>query len=335
MIERNRSLKSYNTFGIDVKATYFSRFSNTEELSRLFLEFKGHSFLIIGGGSNLLLTKDFDGIVLKNEISGKKILEETSDSVLVKIGGGENWHEFVLWAVENNFGGIENMSLIPGSVGASPMQNIGAYGVEIKDVFDHLFAYHIETGETHRFSLEECQFGYRESVFKRALKNQYVITEVCFRLEKNRKVNTTYGAIEQELQKMGISSPTIRDVSNAVIAIRQSKLPNPAELGNAGSFFKNPVVEESTANSILEKFPNAPIYPAENGKKKLAAGWLIEQAGWKGKTVGTCGVHKLQALVLVNYGGSTGEQIYDLSSSIISDIREKFGVTLEREVNIL
>ena len=335
MVEKCSSLKSHNTFGIDVRATYFSHFSTTEELSTLFQEYKSSPFLIIGGGSNLLLTKDFDGIVLKNEISGKTILEETSDSVLVKIGGGENWHEFVLWAVENNFGGIENMSLIPGSVGASPMQNIGAYGVEIKDVFDHLFAYHIESGETHRFSLEECQFGYRESIFKRALKNQYVITEVCFRLEKNRKVNTTYGAIEQELQKMGISSPTIRDVSNAVIAIRQSKLPNPAELGNAGSFFKNPVVEESTANSILERYPNAPIYPAENGKKKLAAGWLIEQAGWKGKTVGTCGVHKLQALVLVNYGGSTGEQIYDLSTVIISDIQEKFGVTLEREVNIL
>lgn len=335
MIEKSSSLKSHNTFGIDVKATYFSCFSTTEELSKLIQEYKSFPFLIIGGGSNLLLTKDFDGIVLKNEISGKTIQEETSDSVLVKIGGGENWHEFVLWAVENNFGGIENMSLIPGSVGASPMQNIGAYGVEIKDVFDHLFAYHIESGETHRFSLEECQFGYRESIFKRALKNQYVITEVCFRLEKNRKVNTTYGAIEQELQKMGISSPTIRDVSNAVIAIRQSKLPNPAELGNAGSFFKNPVVEESTANSILERYPNAPIYPAENGKKKLAAGWLIEQAGWKGKTVGTCGVHKLQALVLVNYGGSTGEQIYDLSTVIISDIQEKFGVTLEREVNIL
>jgi UDP-N-acetylmuramate dehydrogenase len=262
-----------------------------------------------------LLTADFNGIVLRNEILGKTILEETADSVLVKIGSGENWHEFVLWAVEKSYGGIENMSLIPGSVGASPMQNIGAYGVEIKNVFDHLFAYHIETGETHRFSLEECHFGYRESVFKRALKNQYVITEVCFRLEKNRKVNTTYGAIEQELQKMGISSPSIKDVSNAVVAIRQSKLPNPIELGNAGSFFKNPVVEESQANTILEKYPEAPVYPAENGKKKLAAGWLIEQAGWKGKTVGTCGVHKLQALVLVNYGGSTGQQRAGLACS--------------------
>jgi UDP-N-acetylmuramate dehydrogenase len=335
MIEKDISLKPYNTFGIDVKAKYFSRFDSVDQLTAIFKEFDSVPFLIIGGGSNLLLTKDFDGIVLRNEILGKTIKEETAEHVVVKVGGGENWHEFVLWAVEKNFGGIENMSLIPGSVGASPMQNIGAYGVEIKDVFDHLFAYHIETGETHRFSLEECQFGYRESVFKRALKNQYVISEVCFRLEKNRKVNTTYGAIEQELKKMGISSPTIRDVSNAVIAIRQSKLPNPAELGNAGSFFKNPVVEENIANKILEDYPSAPVYPAENGKKKLAAGWLIEQAGWKGKTIGTCGVHKLQALVLVNYGGSTGEQIYDLSSSIISDIQEKFGVTLEREVNIL
>lgn len=335
MIEKNVSLKPYNTFGIDVKARYFSKFSSTEELNSIFHEYSDIPFLIIGGGSNLLLTKDFDGIVLRNEILGKEIVEEKNDSVLVKIGGGENWHEFVLWAVQNGFGGIENMSLIPGSVGASPMQNIGAYGVEIKDVFSYLFAYHIESRDTHRFSMEECQFGYRESIFKRALRNQYVISEVCFRLEKNRKVNTTYGAIEQELQKMGVSSPTIRDVSNAVIAIRQSKLPNPTELGNAGSFFKNPVIEESIANKILEDYPNAPVYPAEIGKKKLAAGWLIEQAGWKGKTVGNCGVHKLQALVLVNYGGSTGNQIYDLSSSIISDIQEKFGVTLEREVNIL
>lgn len=335
MIEKNISLQPFNTFGIDVKAAYFSRFSSTEELSMLFKETKELPFVIIGGGSNLLLTSDFNGIVLRNEILGKTILEETADSVLVKIGSGENWHEFVLWAVENDFGGVENLSLIPGSVGASPMQNIGAYGVEIKDVFEHLLAYHIESGETHQFSLEDCQFGYRESVFKRSLKNQYVITEVCFRLEKNRKVNTTYGAIEQELQKMGVSSPTIRDVSNAVISIRQSKLPNPAELGNAGSFFKNPVVDAKIADSILEKFPSAPVYLAENGKKKLAAGWLIEQAGWKGKTIGTCGVHKLQALVLVNYGGSTGNQIYHLSTAIITDIQEKFGVTLEREVNIL
>jgi UDP-N-acetylmuramate dehydrogenase len=335
MIEENISLKLFNTFGIDVQARYFTRFSSSDELKSIFNDFKEIPFLIIGGGSNLLLTKDFEGIVLRNEIKGKEIISETDHEVTVKIGAGENWHEFVLWSIENGFGGIENLSLIPGSVGASPMQNIGAYGVEIKDVFDHLFAYHIETGETHRFSLEECKFGYRESVFKRALKNQYVITEVCFRLEKNRKVNTTYGAIEQELQKLGISSPTIRDVSNAVVAIRQSKLPNPAELGNAGSFFKNPVVNENVANAILEKYPSAPVYPAEGGKKKLAAGWLIEQAGWKGKTIDTYGVHKLQALVLVNYGGSTGKQIFDLSSAIISDIQEKFGVTLEREVNIL
>ena len=335
MIEENISLKLFNTFGIDVQARYFTRFSSSDELKSIFNDFKEIPFLIIGGGSNLLLTKDFEGIVLRNEIKGKEIISETDHEVTVKIGAGENWHEFVLWSIENGFGGIENLSLIPGSVGASPMQNIGAYGVEIKDVFDHLFAYHIETGETHRFSLEECKFGYRESVFKRALKNQYVITEVCFRLEKNRKVNTTYGAIEQELQKLGISSPTIRDVSNAVVAIRQSKLPNPAELGNAGSFFKNPVVNENVANAILEKYPSAPVYPAEGGKKKLAAGWLIEQAGWKGKTIDTYGVHKLQALVLVNYGGSTGKQLFDLSSAIISDIQEKFGVTLEREVNIL
>ena len=335
-MQSNISLKPYNTFGIDVKANRFSAFSNTNELAEaLNLRKANEPLLILGGGSNLLLTKDFEGLVLKNEILGFNLIEETEKDVIVEAGAGEVWHTFVSKCLEHNFAGLENLSLIPGSVGASPMQNIGAYGVEIKDVFEYLDAYEISTGEIKRFSKEDCAFGYRESVFKNIYKDQYVICKVAFRLSKNPKINTSYGAIESELQKMEISDPTIHDVSNAVIAIRQSKLPDPALLGNAGSFFKNPVVPESLVEKIKATYPDVPNYPAEIGKRKLAAGWLIEKAGWKGKTIDTFGVHKLQALVLVNYGGSTGKQVYELSSRIIEDIQSKFGVTLEREVNIL
>ena len=335
-MQSNISLKPYNTFGIDVKANRFSAFSNTNELAEaLNLRKANEPLLILGGGSNLLLTKDFEGLVLKNEILGFNLIEETETDVIVEAGAGEVWHQFVLKCLEQNFAGLENLSLIPGSVGASPMQNIGAYGVEIKDVFEYLDAYEISTGEIKRFSKKDCAFGYRESVFKNIYKDQYVICKVAFRLSKNPKINTSYGAIESELQKMGISDPTIHDVSNAVITIRQSKLPDPAVLGNAGSFFKNPVVPESLVEKIKATYPDVPNYPAESGKRKLAAGWLIETAGWKGKTIETYGVHKLQALVLVNYGGSTGKQVFDLSAQIIEDIQSKFGVTLEREVNIL
>jgi UDP-N-acetylmuramate dehydrogenase len=335
-MQSNISLKPYNTFGIDVKANRFSAFSNTNELAEaLNLRKANEPLLILGGGSNLLLTKDFEGLVLKNEILGFNLIEETDTYVIVEAGAGEVWHTFVLKCLEHNFAGLENLSLIPGSVGASPMQNIGAYGVEIKDVFEYLDAFEISTGKMKRFTKEDCAFGYRESVFKNIYKDQFVICKVAFRLSKNPKINTSYGAIESELQKMGISDPTIHDVSKAVIAIRQSKLPDPAVLGNAGSFFKNPVVPESLVETIKQSYPDVPNYPAENGKRKLAAGWLIEKAGWKGKTIDTFGVHKLQALVLVNYGGSTGKQVYELSSQIIEDIQSKFGVTLEREVNIL
>lgn len=335
-MQTNISLKPYNTFGIYVKANRFSAFSNTVELAESINSRKvNEPLLILGGGSNLLLTKDFDGLVLKNEILGFNLIEETDTDVIVEAGAGEVWHQFVLKCLEHNFAGLENLSLIPGSVGASPMQNIGAYGVEIKDAFEYLDAFEISTGKIKRFSKEDCAFGYRESVFKNIYKDQFVICKVAFRLSKNPKINTSYGAIETELQKMGISDPTIHDVSKAVIAIRQSKLPDPAVLGNAGSFFKNPVVPESLVETIKQSYPDVPNYPAESGKRKLAAGWLIEKAGWKGKTIDTFGVHKLQALVLVNYGGSTGKQVYELSSQIIEDIQAKFGVTLEREVNIL
>jgi UDP-N-acetylmuramate dehydrogenase len=336
MLRNDISLKPFNTFGIDVNANRFATFLSIEELNSLLSQREANEpLLILGGGSNLLLTKDFNGLVLKNEIIGFNLIEETDTEVIVEAGAGEVWHQFVMNCIENGYAGLENLSLIPGSVGASPMQNIGAYGVEIKDAFEYLDAFEISTGELKRFKKEDCQFGYRESVFKNIYKDQFVICRVAFRLSKNPKINTSYGAIESELQKMGISEPTIRDVSNAVIAIRQSKLPDPAVLGNAGSFFKNPVVDESLVEKIKATNPDVPNYPAESGKRKLAAGWLIETSGWKGKVVETCGVHKLQALVLVNYGGSTGKQIYDLSSQIINDVEAKFGVRLEREVNIL
>lgn len=334
MIQSNIDLKRFNTFGISSVAKRFASFSSVDELSKLLNERDGEELLILGGGSNILLTDDFDGLVLRNEIKGFSIIEESDTHVIVESGAGEVWHEFVLRCIDKGFGGIENLSLIPGSVGASPMQNIGAYGVEIKDVFDSLKAFHIATGEIHEFNHKDCQFGYRESVFKRALKGKYVICSVRFRLTKQHVINSSYGAIESELERMQISNPTIRDISNAVIAIRSSKLPDPKEIGNAGSFFKNPVVSEDVVAKIEEQYDEFPKYPAENGIK-LAAGWLIEQSGWKGKTFGTFGVHKKQALVLVNYGGSEGKEIYDLSEKIISDVAEKFGVHLEREVNII
>jgi len=334
MIQTNVDLQPYNTFGISCTAKFFGRFSNTAELRELLSQRNELPLLVLGGGSNLLLTKDFEGMVLKNEIIGTSVLEDTTEYSIIEVGAGEAWHQFVVDCIAKNLGGIENLSLIPGSVGASPMQNIGAYGVEIKDVFHSLKAYHIATGEIHEFDHAACEFGYRESVFKRKLKGEYIIVSVSFKLTKQHAIQTTYGAIAAELEQMNIQTPTIRDISNAVIAIRSSKLPDPKVIGNAGSFFKNPVVSEEVVAKIGENYSDFPQYPAKDGIK-LAAGWLIEQAGWKGKTYGTYGVHKKQALVLVNYGGSSGNAIYDLSSEIIADIEAKFGVTLEREVNIL
>ena len=335
MIKTNVSLKPYNTFGIECYTKRFASFSSVEDLNEVLKERNDDALLILGGGSNILLTKDFDGLAIRNEIKGFEIVKEDNETVLIKSGGGEVWHEFVLKCIENDFGGIENLSLIPGSVGASPMQNIGAYGVEIKDVFHELEAYHIETGKLETFEHTDCSFGYRESVFKRALKNQYIITSVTFRLTKQHQVNTKYGAISIELKQMGVVIPTIKDISNAVIAIRSSKLPNPKEIGNAGSFFKNPVVDPSILDAITKNHSSVPNYPAPNGQVKLAAAWLIEQAGWKGKTFDNYGVHKNQALVLVNYSDCTGLDIYNLSTEIIKDVESKFGLTLEREVNIL
>ena len=335
MIEQNISLQAFNTFGFDLKAENFIRFNSIVGLSEILKEHQEKPLFILGGGSNILLTKNIAGLVLKNEIKGIKIIEDHEDYVIVEAGAGEVWHEFVLHCINFGWAGIENLSLIPGSVGASPMQNIGAYGVEIKDVFVYLSALNIATGKIEIFNAEQCKFAYRESVFKQALKGKYVICYVAFKLSKKAIKNTSYGAIEDELKKMGISSPSIEDISKAVISIRQSKLPNPAVIGNAGSFFKNPIVSEELVKKLQEIYPDIPNYPSTNGTKKLAAGWLIEKAGWKGKTIGNIGVHKNQALVLVNYGGGSGEEILALSTAIIEDIKSKFNVELEREVNIM
>lgn len=335
MISQNVNLKPYNTFGIEVFANRYITFSSVEELKTALNEKGNDELLILGGGSNILFTKNFDGLVLKNEIEGFEVIYENDDEAYVKAGAGEIWHSFVLECINRGLGGVENLSLIPGSVGASPMQNIGAYGTEIKDVFVDLDAYHIESGEIQTFDKIQCAFGYRESVFKRELKDQYIIISVTFRLTKSHKINSSYGAIKEELDKKGINYPKIRDISNAVIAIRSSRLPNPVEIGNAGSFFKNPVVSQSVVDLLKSKFDKFPNYPAPDGKTKLAAGWLIEQAGWKGKTFRNYGVHKNQALVLVNYSDCTGSEIYDLSTKIIEDVEKKFGIILEREVNII
>lgn len=332
----NVSVLQYNTFGMDVFSKLLVSFSNEDELVEVLKtkECKENERLVLGGGSNVLFTKDFEGIILKNDIKGIELVSEDEFHYFVKAGAGENWHEFVLHCIDNNFAGIENLSLIPGSVGASPMQNIGAYGVEIKDVFESLEAIEIKTGEKKTFNKEECAFGYRESIFKNKLKNKYVITSVTYKLNKIANYDVSYGAIKKQLEKNKVKQLTIKDISNAVIQIRNSKLPNPKDIGNAGSFFKNPVISLEQFENIKPNFKGIAHYVLPNGEIKLAAGWLIEKLGWKGKTIDKYGVHENQALVLVNYGGASGQDIYDLSSQIIEAVRERTGITLEREVNI-
>ena len=333
-VTHNFSLRPFNTFGIDANAREFSAFKSSEELEQLVsLSGKSH-FMILGGGSNILLTKDYDGYVLKNEIGGIDIVKEDEHHVYVKAGAGENWHRFVLFCIERNLAGVENLSLIPGNVGASPMQNIGAYGVEIKDVFHDLEAFHIKKRKIVTFTHSDCEFGYRESVFKNRHKGEYVILSVTFRLNKIPGYNTSYGAIEQELERMNMGV-SIQTISRAVINIRTSKLPDPAKIGNAGSFFKNPTIPERQFDDLKKEHPHMPAYPQENGMVKIAAGWLIEQCGWKGYRKGDAGVHEKQALVLVNYGNATGRQIYELSEEIKKSVLKKFKIELEREVNII
>lgn len=336
-ISQNVSLKPYNTFGLDAKARYFASFDSKEALRELLesSEWRETPKMILGGGSNILLTRNFDGLVLKNEIKGIQLIREDEEHVYLQAGAGENWHSFVQYCIQHNLAGLENLSLIPGNVGASPMQNIGAYGVEIRDTFYELSAYHLYDHTVVNFNKDACSFGYRESVFKHQYKGQFAIMSVIYRLSKTPHFNTSYGAIEQELERMGIPNLTLQAVSQAVINIRTSKLPNPAEIGNAGSFFKNPETGAEQYTNLKAAFPDLVAYPLANGHYKLAAGWLIEQCGLKGYRKGDAGVHARQSLVLVNYGHATGADIYDLSTHVLDTVKAKFGVTLEREVNII
>ncbi len=335
-ILENFNLKEYNTFGLNAKAKFFAQFSSVEELVELLDRVGQDKFMILGGGSNILLINDFDGWVLLNRIEGREITYLEDEKVLVSLGGGENWHECVLWALENNFSGLENLSLIPGCVGASPIQNIGAYGVELKDIFVSLEALNFETREVEVFNLESCDFGYRDSFFKKEGKGKYAILRVQLMLSKNfSHVNVSYGAIQNILNKKNIVEPNAKDVSDAVIAIRQSKLPDPKKLGNAGSFFKNPVVEEVLFNQIREEYPEIPHYPSGNNFVKIPAGWLIEKAGMKGVVYGNTGSHKDQALVIVNYGEASGEEIWGHAERVIDAVSEQFGIELQAEVNIV
>jgi UDP-N-acetylmuramate dehydrogenase len=345
-LEENVSLRPYNTFGLDVQARYFARFASADELRQLLAspQVQAGPLLILGGGSNLLLTQDFSGVVLKNEIKGLEIMSEDADShtTLVRAGAGESWHGLVEYALDQALSGLENLSLIPGTVGAAPLQNIGAYGAELQDTFEQLEALEISTGLLRTFSKEECGFGYRESVFKGPLKNQFVVTAVVLRLHRataQRPANVRYGAIQETLAELGIEAePTPRDVSQAVVHIRRSKLPDPAEVGNAGSFFKNPEVSQHKFDELLARYPSLPGYPVPGGVK-VPAGWLIEQAGFKGLRrgdgPGTHGVHDRQALVLVNHGGATGHELRELAEEIIRAVRTQFGIELHPEVNIL
>lgn len=330
------SLKNYNTFGIEAFAKQFVSVHSSEELAMILKKYSNEKKFVLGGGSNMLLTKDIDALVIHLDIKGKKIVQEDADFVWVEGQAGENWHEFVLWTIENNFGGLENMSLIPGNVGTTPIQNIGAYGTEIKDTFVSCEAMRIDTQEITTFDNKSCHFGYRESVFKNEVKDQYIITSVVFKLTKrNHKINISYGDINAELAKNNITNPTLKDVSNAVIAIRKSKLPDPKELGNSGSFFKNPIVSKKAFEAIHAKFPEMKYYDVSETEVKVPAGWLIEQAGFKGKRFGDAGIHKNQALVLVNYGNATGQEILNVSKTIQETILSTFGILIETEVNVI
>lgn len=335
MIQQNVSLKPYNTFGIDVLAESFVSVNTLEELISV-LRTNSKDVLVLGGGSNILLTQNIKGLVIHINLKGIEISSKNDSSSLVTVAGGENWHDFVLWTLDHDLGGLENLSLIPGNVGTAPIQNIGAYGVELKDTFLSCEALNLNTLEIETFSKADCKFDYRNSIFKSELKGQYIITSVSFELtNKAHQLKMSYGAIKSELDKMKINHPTITDISNAVISIRQSKLPDPKVLGNSGSFFKNPVIPKSKFDILQSQFNDLPHYPISENEVKIPAGWLIETAGFKGKDFGNYGVHKNQALVLVNYGGATGQDILQLSNTIKNAIYAIFEIALEEEVNIL
>lgn len=337
-VEENASLKALNTFGIDAKAKYLCRITEIEQLTELINSqlYKKEEHYILGGGSNVLFTGDFNGLLIKVDLHGIQIIEETNHFVKVKVAAGENWHAFVQQAVRNDWGGIENLSLIPGTMGAAPMQNIGAYGVEIQSLIENVEGIDMSSGHLRVFSKDECEFGYRESAFKRGLKKKYFISSVTLRLTKKRhQLNTSYGAIKETLHEMGVTEVTIQNISEAVIKIRQSKLPDPLVVGNAGSFFKNPTIASSHYKKLLQSYSTMPGYQVDNQNIKVPAGWLIEQCGWKGKTIKNIGVHPKQALVIVNYGGGSGAEILTLAKQIQASVSQKFEINLTPEVNIL
>ena len=335
-VEENKSLKDHNTFGIDCKARYYASVTSVRELKEILSEKKYKDRFILGGGSNMLLTHDIDALVIHLNLKGIEVISEKENSVQIEVMAGENWHEFVLNCIDNDYGGLENLSLIPGNVGTAPIQNIGAYGVELKDVFVNCSAVEIETLAERKFSKEECEFGYRTSIFKNEAKGKYIITKVVFELTKNKHLkSTSYGVIQQLLDERNQLEPTIKEISEAVISIRQSKLPDPKELGNSGSFFKNPILDSDTFQTFRIQNPGAPFYEVSPTEFKIPAGWLIEQAGFKGKQFGNAGVHKNQALVLVNYGNATGNEIWELAIQIQKKVKDLFGIYIEPEVNII
>lgn len=336
-IHNNISLKTFNTFGIDVNASQFVEVHSIEDLKEVLNYIKENqlNYYILGGGSNILFTRDFDGVVVHIQTKGIAITRQSQHAVLVKVCAGENWHDWVMWSLEQGYSGLENLALIPGNVGSSPIQNIGAYGVEVKDVIECVEVMDIETGRIRKVVQSDCQFVYRDSIFKKS-KGKYIVTAVNFHLKKNQnQVNTSYGAIQSVLEQKGNLQPTALDIANTVIQIRQSKLPDPKILGNSGSFFKNPVIPKNLFSQLQSRFPEIPHYPAPDDQVKLAAGWLIEQAGYKGKRFGEVGVHEQQALVLVNYGNAQGTEVVALAQKIQQTVLTQFGVTLEMEVNIV
>ncbi len=335
------SLKPYNTFGIAVNAQYLIDFDSVNTLRVLRKAYQHLPQLLIGEGSNVLFLQDFEGLILRNAIKGIELIgtwtnDKGEQISTIRVGSGENWHKFVLYCLENNYFGLENLSLIPGTVGASPMQNIGAYGVEVKDFIREVTALHLDSNEIHIISNKDCQFGYRSSIFKGEQKGAYAILSVTFDLLTEPKLRLAYGDITKTLETMGVTTPTAQEVSRAIVQIRTNKLPNPAEIGNAGSFFKNPEIFRAMCERLQQHFPNLPAYPSEQTDMvKIPAGWLIEQAGWKGYRAGDAGVHHKQALVLVNYGKATGSEIWELAKAIMLDVESKFGIILTPEVNVI
>ncbi|MCB2208065.1 MAG: UDP-N-acetylmuramate dehydrogenase [Bacteroidetes bacterium] len=330
-------LKPFTTFGVAVEANRYVAITSVKDLQELYAEgeLSKKPVMVLGGGSNILFTQHYEGFILACQILGKEILKETEDEIIIRVGGGEHWPSFVDEMVEKGYGGIENLSLIPGKVGAAPIQNIGAYGVEVKEVFENLDAFELKTGKTRKFNKSECEFGYRSSIFKTTEKGKFFITHVTFRLSKKPKLNLSYAPLKEAFAGRSVDDIFIKEVSEAVIQIRNSKLPDPEKLKNAGSFFKNPVVSEKKVDELKYLNPDMPVYPQPGGQAKLAAGWLIEQCGWKGKRKGDAGVHEKQALVIVNYGNATGKEILALANDIQKSVQQQFGIKLEPEVNII